>query len=142
MSRFSWCLHGSSNDVRHIRTALLELSRTGGWDTWVTFFAEGVASSASDSRAKVEGLLALQAEFRRVVQKAGKRGSAERLAADLVGMPYVTAPQLAADYGLSSQGAMNAIKTLMDLSLLQVASFRLSRGTQVYVAPAVVEALT
>lgn len=122
--------------------ALLELSCTGGWDTWVTFFAEGVASSASDSRAKVEGLLALQAEFRRVVQKAGKRGSAERLAADLVGMPYVTAPQLAADYGLSSQGAMNAIKTLMDLSLLQVASFRLSRGTQVYVAPAVVEALT
>lgn len=122
--------------------ALLELSCTGGWDAWVTFFAEGVASSASDSRAKVEGLLALQAEFRRVVQKARKRGSAERLAADLVGMPYVTAPQLAANYGLSSQGAMNAIKTLMDLSLLQVASFRLSRGTQVYVAPAVVEALT
>jgi Fic family protein len=121
--------------------ALLELSCDGNWDTWITFFAEGVAASAAESQRKVENLVALQADLRSRVQAARKRGAAERLAADLVGQPYVTAPFVAKRYGLSGQGATNAIRTLVDLGIVRP-SFRVSRGTQMYEAPEVVKTIS
>lgn len=120
---------------------LLKLSCHGDWDAWVCFFAEGVAASATESQAKVERLVALQEELRTRVQNARKRGAAERLAADLVGNPYVTARLVAIEYDLSGQGATNAIRTLVDLGILEP-SIRLSRGAQMYVAPDVLRALT
>jgi Fic family protein len=121
--------------------ALLELSCDGNWDTWITFFAEGVAASAAESQRKVEDLVALQANLRSRVQAARKRGAAERLAADLVGQPYVTAPSVAKRYNLSGQGATNAIRTLVDLGIVRP-SFRVSRGTQMYEAPEVVRTIS
>lgn len=121
--------------------ALLQLSRDGRWDAWIAFFAEGVAASAAESQQKVERLIELQAELRTRVQAARKRGAAERLAADLVGGPYVTSPGVARSYGLTSQGATNAIRTLVDLDILESARARAARGAQLYVAPDVLRAL-
>jgi Fic family protein len=118
---------------------LLELSCGGDWDRWIDFFAEGVAASASESQRKVEALVALQERLRSQVQQAGKRGSSERLAADLVGRPYVSRGDVVVRYGLSSQGAINAINTLVDLGILQEAGFADSRRSRVYFAPEVVD---
>jgi Fic family protein len=118
---------------------LLELSCGGDWDTWIAFFAEGVADSASQSQRKVEALVALQERLRKRVQLAGKRGSAERLAADLVGRPYVSRGDVADRYSLSGQGAINAINVLVDLGILQEARFYDTRRSRVFVAPEVVE---
>jgi hypothetical protein len=82
---------------------LLELSCTGRWDDWIAFFAAGVAASASESQRKVEGLVALQDALRSRVQSAGKRGVAERLAAELVGLPYLTRADVAERYEISGQ---------------------------------------
>lgn len=119
---------------------LLRLSCQGGWDRWVSFFAEGVAASAVDSQQKVERLVALQEQLRRRVQKANKRGAAERLAADLVGHPYVDRPWVAARLNLSGQGAQNAINTLVSLEILEPAGWsRASSNARVYAAPEVVQ---
>jgi Fic family protein len=118
---------------------LLELSCGGDWDSWIAFFAEGVAASATESQRKVEALVALQEQLRTRVQLAGKRGSAVRLAADLVGRPYVSRGDVADRYGLSGQGAVNAINALVELHILQEAGFYDSRRSRVYVAPEVVE---
>ncbi|HXR60452.1 MAG TPA: Fic/DOC family N-terminal domain-containing protein [Solirubrobacterales bacterium] len=118
---------------------LLELSCGGDWDTWIAFFAEGAADSATQSQRKVEALVALQGRLREKVQLAGKRGSAERLAADLVGRPYVSRSYVADRYGLSGQGAINAINALVDLGVLQDAGLFDARRSRVYVAPEVVE---
>lgn len=124
---------------------LLALSCSGDWDAWIAFFAEGVAAAAIESQTKVEKLVALQGAYRSQVQKAGKRGVAERLAADLVGSPYLTRRVVAKQYGLSYQGAINAINTLIALGILQDADARVIRGmkgTRVFEAPAVVEAIS
>jgi Fic family protein len=121
--------------------ALLELSCTGEWDAWVTFFAEGVAASATESQDKVERLVALQAELRSAVQLARKRGAAERLAADLVGQPYVSRAMVARRYDLTGQGAANAIRTLVELEILEPSRLRMSHGAQVFQAPAVLKAI-
>lgn len=121
---------------------LMHLSCSGDWDRWVSFFAEGVAASAVDSQQKVEGLVALQEQLRRRVQDAKKRGSAERLAAELVGRPYVDRPWVAERLGLSGQGAQNAINTLVSLNILEPAQARLSRNARLYVAPEVVKIIS
>jgi Fic family protein len=122
--------------------ALLALSGDGDWNAWVAFFAEGVAASAKESQRKVERLVALQEKLRSTVQKAGKRGSAERLAADLVGYPYVTRSEVANRYGLSGQGAINAINTLVGLGVLEASGLVNSQGARVYVAPQVVRTVS
>lgn len=122
--------------------ALLEVSCDGGWDGWINFFAQGVAASATESQHKVERLGEMQDGLRGRVQSAGKRGVSERLAADLVGMPYVTRADVAKRYGVSGQAAINAINTLVDLGILERAQFLLRRGARVYVAPEIVEVLS
>jgi Fic family protein len=120
--------------------ALLELSRSGDWDAWVAFFAEGIAASATESGRKVERLVEVQEILRATVQSAGKRGVAERLAGDLIGLPYVTGPFVAARYGLSRQGAGNAIRALLSLRLLEPVAVSV-RGAQIYRAPDVTQIL-
>jgi Fic family protein len=117
--------------------ALLELSCDGNWDAWINFFAQGVAESAAQSQRKVERLGELQEELRGRVQAAGRRGVSERLAADLVGMPYVTRADVAQRHQVSGQAAINAINTLVQLGILQRADFILRRGARVYFAPEV-----
>lgn len=122
--------------------ALLALSMDGDWDAWIAFFAEGVAAAAMESEAKVEKLVTLQEELRLRVQRARKRGTAERLAADLVGMPFLAVSDVARQYDLTAQGATNIIKTLVGLEILQPATtVRGARGAQLYAAPDVLRAL-
>jgi Fic family protein len=121
--------------------ALLNLSLEGDWDAWVAFFAEGVAASAVESQRKVERLVALQDELRSRVQKAGKRGVAERLAGDLIGSPYLTREDVARQYGVSGQGAHKALRTLAELGIIELVGTR-SSGAHLYVAPTVVEVVS
>jgi len=124
------------------QAALLELSFDGDWDAWIAFFAEGVAASANESQAKVERLLELQSELRGAVQRAGRRGVSEQLAADLVGRPYVARTTVRDLYGLSGQGAQNAINSLVSLGILQPTRLRNRRGARLFVAPKVVDAIS
>jgi Fic family protein len=117
---------------------LLTLSCDGEWDRWIAFFAEGILASASASQKKVEDLVELQTRLREMLQKAGKRGAAERLAADLVGTPYVTGRDVAARYELSRPGALFAITTLVELGILVDTGVTDSRGGHVHMAPEVV----
>ncbi|HWM54889.1 MAG TPA: Fic/DOC family N-terminal domain-containing protein [Solirubrobacterales bacterium] len=119
--------------------ALLQLSMDGDWDAWIAFFAQGVAASAAESQDKVERLVGLQGELRSKVQSAGKRGVAERFAADLVGRPYLTQREVSQRYGLSKQGASNAIRTLLDLGILELSGMHALGNARVYAAPAVIE---
>ncbi|WP_445148923.1 Fic family protein [Baekduia sp. Peel2402] len=121
--------------------ALLRLSGDGEWDTWIAFFAEGVAAAAMESQAKVERLVTLQDELRAQVQRANKRGAAERLAADLVGAPFLTVADVAERYGLSAQGATKIVRTLVELELLETSAQRGRRGSQMYSAPDVLRVL-
>lgn len=122
--------------------ALLRMSMDGDWDAWIGFFAEGVAAAATESQEKVEALVALQGELRGRVQAAGKRGIAERLAADLVGTPYVTGADVSQRYELSGQGATNAIRALVDLGVLEPSSMRARRGARMYRSPDVLRVLS
>jgi ribosomal protein S25 len=84
----------------------------------------------------------LQSQLRDTARRARKRGVAERLAGDLIGLPFVSRPEVAARYEITGQGAINAIRGLIEIGLLEPASFHGPRRAQVYVAPAVLEILS
>jgi Fic family protein len=121
--------------------ALLAVSMAGDWDAWIDFFAEGVAAAAAESQAQVEKLATLQEHLRARVQHAKKRGAAERLAADLVGRPYVTVSVVAQMYGLSVPGATKIVRTFVDLQILTLARFSGPRGAQMFAAADVLRVL-
>jgi Fic family protein len=98
---------------------LLGLSRTGDWDGWVSFFAEGVEASADTTRERVESLLAWREAALERVRKAGVSGVAERVAGELIGGPVVRAPMIARRHDVTPQGAMFALRRLVELGLLR-----------------------
>jgi GTP-sensing pleiotropic transcriptional regulator CodY len=101
-----------------------------------------VTAAAIESQKKVESLVELQETLQRRVAEAGKRGSAERMAAQLVGRPYVNRKIVADEFGITGQAAYNAIKTLVDLGILESARLPMREGGNLYVAPEVVRILS
>lgn len=98
--------------------ALLELSQTGNWDAWVDFFATGVGSAASTTHLRIDGLLSWQEDAVSRAREAGVSGVAERLASELIGSPVLRATRVASRYGVSHQGAMNALRKLVEIGVL------------------------
>lgn len=97
---------------------LLALSRTGRWDDWVRFFAEGVEASADVTRTRVEQLLEWREQALTRVRAAGVSGVAERVTGELIGGPIIRAPGVARRHGVTPQGAMLALRRLVDLGIL------------------------
>jgi Fic family protein len=104
--------------------ALLGLSRTGDWNEWVAFFATGVGAAAQTTHERIDSLLTWQEQAVQIVRDGGASGLAERLAADLIGLPVLRAKQVALRYGVTHQGAMNALRRLAELGLLTPQSER------------------
>jgi Fic family protein len=118
--------------------ALLHLSRTGDWDRWVQFFATGVDAAARTTHERIDGLLTWQEQTLDQLRAANVSGLAGRVAGDLIGGPILRANQVAVRYGVSHQGAMNALRKLADLDVLTTQS---SRGRITFRAEEVIRLL-
>ena len=73
------------------------------------------------------------------VRRAGSSGVSERLAGELIGAPGLSAGQVAERHGITHQGAMNALRKLSALGLLDETE---RRGRRVFIAPDVIRILT
>lgn len=118
--------------------ALLDLSTTGDWNQWIAFFATGVHAAAQTTHSRVDALLAWQEDALRRVREARVSGLAERLAADVIGLPILRAGQVADRYNVTHQAAMNALRRLEGLNLLTARS---DRGRVVFRADEVIDLL-
>jgi Fic family protein len=124
---------------RAYQDGLLDLSITGQWDGWISFFADGVAAGADSTRRSIEDLLAWRDEAIATVRSARSSGVPERLAGEIIGAPVLTAGRVAQRHRISHQGAMNALRRLSDLGLLEETQ---RRGRRVFRAPAVIAILS
>lgn len=99
--------------------ALLELSKTGDWDSWVDFFATGIEAAASSTHKRIDELISFQEDTLKLVRSSGISGVAERVAGELIGAPILTASQVAERHGVTHQAAMNALRKLSELDLVE-----------------------
>lgn len=90
---------------------LAEVSASGDWDGWLTFFARGVEQSAIDT--------AQRGYIDRVVQSGARGGTVRDIAEMLIENPWVTVPLLAARVGKTQQAVNTAVRRLVELGILR-----------------------
>ncbi|MEJ5914490.1 Fic family protein [Pseudokineococcus sp. 1T1Z-3] len=118
---------------------LAEVSATGDWDAWVSFFATGLEASATDTAQRVHDLLAVEQEYLHRVADAGLSGAVETIVRGLIAAPYVRVARLSEAIGRTYQATNTAVARLVELDVLRETP-RGGRG-RVFVATAVVEVL-
>ena len=124
---------------REYHDALLALSVSGDWDAWIGFFAAGIESSATATGRLVTELLQWQSETVAKARAAGARGVAERVAGELTGFPLLRAGWVAERHGVTQQAAMNALRRLTELGILQESA---THGGRVFLARDVIRILS
>ncbi|QJU55774.1 Fic/DOC family N-terminal domain-containing protein [Herbiconiux sp. KACC 21604] len=118
--------------------ALAEVSVTGDWNPWVTFFAEGLEASAVDTATRLESLLAVQEHFHDVLRGAKARGIVRDIVDHLIGLPFVNIRNLADLTGATYQAASTAAGKLVDLGILEEMT---TQGVRAFRAPLVLAAI-
>ena len=117
------------------RDHLAEVSATGNWDSWIGFFADGVAASATDTVQRVDALLELRRSYHEIVRQDGGRGIISEVADLLIGLPFVSITQLATPTGRTFPAVNTAVKRLVRLGILTEATG--NRYGRLFMAPAV-----
>ncbi|MFN8175824.1 MAG: Fic family protein [Solirubrobacteraceae bacterium] len=117
---------------------LLELSASGVWGAWIRFFAQGVAAAADETRETVDRMLDWREGALQRVRRHKASGLAERVAGELIGAPFVDARAVADRHDVTHQGAMNALRRLAGIGLVDE---RRRGGRVVFVADEVVRLL-
>lgn len=97
---------------------LAEVSATGDWDAWITFFARGIEASAIDTALRVNRMLEVQKLYVARIQDAGLTGVIRDISEVLVGQPIVTSSRLAKHFGKSAPAINSALEKLVALGIL------------------------
>ncbi len=97
---------------------LLSVSKTGDFDPWVRFFGEAVTARATAASETIDRLMDFSTEVIDAVKATGARGVVLDLAANLIGYPMMTVPQVQRDLGVSYPTANGAVTKLEKLGYL------------------------
>lgn len=99
---------------------LLAVSATGDWDSWIRFFADGLAASAAETEQQLMDLLAVQADLKERVRSAGHRAdNALRLVDFCLEQPIFTVRQAERHLGLSYPAANTWVNKLVAAGVLR-----------------------
>ncbi|WP_234415934.1 MULTISPECIES: hypothetical protein [unclassified Actinomyces] len=96
------------------------MSTNGDWDTFLSFFASGLAAAATSTQKQMETLTQVQDELKQVIHSSSLRSAR---AADLVDLavstPSFTVRTVAQRLGLSYGRANGLVGQLVDLGVLR-----------------------
>jgi len=98
---------------------LFEVSAHGDFGPWIEFFCQALIAHGHEAVNRVHELHALRAALLEAIKSAHVRGTAARLAGDLIGFPMLTANTVKDLYAVSPQAANTAVRRLADLGILR-----------------------
>lgn len=116
------------------------VSTHGDWDTWVGFFAQGLQTSADQTRRRMEQLANVQADLKGQVAASPLRaGSARQLVDFAVGQPTFTVREAASALGLSYGRTNKLVDSLVELGILS--HWGTNEYNRRFAAPTVIDVL-
>ena len=118
---------------------LLTVSERGAWREWVIFFLHGVAEQAVDANSRAKRLRDLQIEWRSHLQKARVTGLVLGIVDSLFESPVISANEVVAHFKVSHQAAMQALRRLEKMNLLQETTGR--QRSRAYLAADIMHAV-
>lgn len=120
---------------------LFGVSSAAGWDSWVEFFAQGLAASAVDTHTQMLSLLEVQETLHRRLRESPLRSEKVHALVDLaVARPSFSARQVEHELAVSYARANRMITQLVELQLLAPVR-RSATYARRFHAPAVLEVL-
>jgi Fic family protein len=98
---------------------LLEVSRRGAWNDWLSFFAGGVAEQARDANARARRLLDLWQEYRHRAAGVVRSPAVLRLIDELFASPFLTANRAKDVTEVSFKNAQRMVDRLAAAGILR-----------------------
>ena len=99
--------------------ALLGVSTEGDWSTWVSLFAQGLATSADRAREHMLALTDVQGRLKQRVRESSLRSANARLLIDFAtATPTFTVRQVADHLGIQRSGAKRLVDSLVSLQII------------------------
>lgn len=98
---------------------LLNVTRTGDFDTWIRFYANGVLAQAENGVSTINALEKFKEETIAKLRIARVRGAAIEIAEALIGYPVIDVSTARAMTGRTFEAANNAIAKLVEMGILQ-----------------------
>ncbi|MXX53219.1 MAG: Fic family protein, partial [Dehalococcoidia bacterium] len=115
---------------------LLNVSVTGDWERWLSYFLDGVYRESRDVLERIRRVRSLQEEWRELLLNRGEPSSGLRLLEDLFVHPVTTAPRVSRLLEISDPGARRILDRLIDAGIVsRIGSSRPS----LYVAQRLIE---
>ena len=115
---------------------LLNVSVTGDWERWLSYFLDGVYRESRDVLERIRRVRSLQEEWRELLLNRGEPSSGLRLLEDLFVHPVTTAPRVSRLLEISDPGARRVLDRLIDAGIVsRIGSSRPS----LYVAQRLIE---
>jgi Fic family protein len=118
---------------------LLAVSQRGAWREWLAFFLAGVEEQARDANTRARRLQDLQIQWRADLQKSRVSGLVIGVVDALFRTPAISATDVVAQFGVSHQAAMQALRRLEEIGLVSESSGK-QRG-RIYLATEIVRAV-
>jgi Fic family protein len=98
---------------------MFDVSKSGAWGDWITFFLNGVCESARDGIRKARALQTLQKAYLEKVQTARSSALLAKLVNDLFLIPAVNIRSAMSTLDVSFNSAKNNIRKLEELGILE-----------------------
>ncbi|GAA2104360.1 Fic family protein [Brevibacterium salitolerans] len=125
---------------REYYAALMAVSAAGDWDSYIRFFAAGLAQAASRTHTQMLDLVEVQAQLREEVVTAGFRSQNALAVVDIaVANPTFTVATVKDELALAASGASRIVTQLVDPGILSVVDPGAYRKR--YFAPRVLDVL-
>lgn len=99
--------------------AMLEVSKSGSWETWICFFARAIEMSAIDTMRKLNEIAELKEEFLQEVQRARTSGLLPVLIDLVFDRLAISIPQAARRLDVTYSGAKQNIEKLVEFGVLR-----------------------
>ena len=98
---------------------LKQVSATGAWNEWITFFCDALASQAADGALRIRELLDWRDSTLASLRDAGVRGTAHNVIDQFISQPMTTARAISDRHGVSASAANHALKRLLEMGIVQ-----------------------
>ena len=103
----------------HYIGLLEQVSVTGAWDEWITFFCDTLASQAADGVRRIRELLNWRYTTLASLRDAGVRGTAHAVIDHFISQPMTTARATSDRHGVSANTANHALKRPLEMGVVQ-----------------------
>ncbi len=111
--------HWFSRRRHQYQEGLFNLSATGDWNPWVSFFCQALCEQSQRSVRASQALLEWLTDIRAMLSERHYSGVIQTLAQDLIEWPVITLMFTAKKYEVSVPTAKSAIDRLVALGVIQ-----------------------